>query len=108
MSVLLAAVDVADQTVTQWVVGAVATAIVTTLGLLVRHAVGALASSVEANTKALGETKAELLTKMDGLRDQVSRGDGDRRVLEVRVVALEAALLELKREVREVSEGIAR
>jgi len=107
VSVLLAVIE-ADASLTQWVVGIVASALVTTPGLLLRHAVATLTTSVEANTKALEVTKTELLVKLDALRDQVQRGDGDRRVLEVRLVAVEHTITEMKRELRELSEGIAR
>lgn len=105
---LLAVADVADQTVTQWVVGLIATGVVGVLIFLLKHAVTGLTTSVEANTKALEVTKTELLVKLDALRDQVQRGDGDRRVLEVRLVAVEHTITEMKRELRELSEGIAR
>lgn len=105
---LLAVADVADQTVTQWIVGVVALGIITVLGALLKHAVTGLTSSVEANTRALEVTKAELLTKLDALRDQVSRADGDRRVLEAELRALVNRVDHLEQQMHEAAEGIAR
>lgn len=105
---LLAVADVADQTVTQWIVGVVALGIITVLGALLKHAVTGLTSSVEANTRALEVTKAELLTKLDALRDQVSRADGDRRVLEAELRALVKRVDHLEQQMHEAAEGIAR
>lgn len=96
MSALLAVVE-ADPTLAQWVVGVVAAAILGVLAFLVRHAF----ARVETALEVVG-------TKLDDMSAAFARADGDRRVLEVRVVALEAAVGELKREAREMSEGIAR
>lgn len=98
MSPLLAVVDVAaDQPLSTWVIGAVAAGILGALAFLVRHAF----AKVETAIETFG-------AKLDSLRAEMARGDGDRRVLEVRVGTLEAAVVELKREMREMSEGIAR
>lgn len=96
MSAILAVVE-ADPTLAQWVVGAVAAAILGVLAFLVRHAF----ARVETALEVVG-------TKLDDMSAAFARADGDRRVLEVRVVAVEAAIVELKREMREMSEGIAR
>lgn len=82
---------------TQWVVAAVAAAILGVLAFLVRHAF----ARVEMALEVVG-------TKLDDMSAAFARADGDRRVLEVRVVTLESAVAELKHEVREMSEGIAR
>jgi hypothetical protein len=82
---------------TSYVVIAVATAVVGALSFLVRNAFG----KVESTLEAIGG-------KLDGLKADISRGDGDRRVLEVRVAGLEATVAEVKRELRDLSEGVAR
>lgn len=108
LPLLLAAADVADQTVTQWIINGAAGLLLLGLVGLLRHAVTGLTNSVEANTKALEATKAELATKMDALRDQVARGDGDRRVLEAELRALQKRVDQLEERMREVSEGLVR
>lgn len=80
-----------------WVVGFVMTAIVGVLGFLVRNAFDAVGKGLEGLSK-----------KLDDMSATIARGDGDRRVLESRVVTLEREMSELRREVREASEGKAR
>ena len=82
---------------TSYVVIAVATGVVGALSFLVRNAFG----KVETTLESIGG-------KLDSLKADISRGDGDRRVLEVRVAGLETAMAEMRRELRDLSEGVAR
>lgn len=82
---------------TSYVVIAVATGVVGALSFLVRNAFG----KVETTLESIGG-------KLDALKADISRGDGDRRVLEVRVAGLETAMAEMRRELRDLSEGVAR
>lgn len=91
------AADVVAQDVGAWAVGLVLTGVVSILGFLARNAV----AKVEHGIESLGE-------KMDSLRAALSQSDGDRRVLEVRVSGIEREVAELRREVREASEGAVR
>lgn len=80
-----------------WIILAVAGGGIAVLGFLVRNAFETTTKAVEA-----------LGTEVKSLRGDLSKGDGDRRVLEARVVTLERDYAELRRELRELSEGIAR
>ncbi len=91
------AADVVTQDMTGWVVGLVLTSIVGALAFFVRNAFG----NVESGIAGLG-------MRLDALKDAIATGDGDRRVLEARLNAVEREMGELRREVREASEGKAR
>lgn len=91
------AAEVVSQEMGPWVVGVVLAAIISVLGFLVRNAFDGIARSIES-----------LGSKLDGLKADLAKGDGDRRVLEARVNSLELRVAELAREVREASEGVAR
>lgn len=86
-----------DQTMTGWVVNLVQLAVVGVLGFLVRNAFEGVAKSIEGFGK-----------KLDEVQSTIAKADGDRRVLEQRVHTLEQSVEKLERELREVSEGIAR
>lgn len=83
-----------DMPLSAWVVLAVASAIITVLGFLIRNA-------FEGVTKGLEGLGA----KLDAMGKDISRGDGDRRELGAEVRALRERLERLE---REVSEGVAR
>lgn len=91
------AAEIVSQDMSAWAVGLVLTGVVSVLGFLARNAV----AQVEHGIESLGE-------KMDSLRAALSQSDGDRRVLEVRVSGIEREVSELRREVREASEGAQR
>ncbi len=97
---ILAAID-ADQTLTQWVVIAVAGAILTGLGFLVRNAFEGTTSAVK-----------ELGSKLDVITAAQASAAGDHRELkarhEERFESLISRIDKVEREVREISEGIAR
>ena len=97
LNTVSAASEVSSDSLTTWAVGAVLTALVATLGFLLRNAFGKVETTLEVVSKKLDDVQATL-----------AKTDGDRRVLEQRVVQLEKELAELKREIRELSEGIAR
>jgi len=82
---------------TSYVVIAVATAVVGALSFLVKNAFG----KVESTLDAIG-------SKLDSLKSDISRADGDRRVLEAEQRALAHRVGELERQFREVSEGLVR
>jgi hypothetical protein len=82
---------------TSYVVIAVATAVVGALSFLVRNAF----SKVESTLETIGG-------KLDALKSDISRADGDRRVLEAEQRALAHRVGELERQFREVSEGLVR
>jgi hypothetical protein len=82
---------------TSYVVIAVATAVVGALSFLVKNAFG----KVESTLEAIGG-------KLDALKSDISRADGDRRVLEAEQRALAHRVGELERQFREVSEGLVR
>jgi chromosome segregation ATPase len=82
---------------TSYVVIAVATAVVGALSFLVKNAFG----KVESTLETIGG-------KLDALKSDISRADGDRRVLEAEQRALAHRVGELERQFRELSEGIAR
>ena len=94
--ILLATLE-ADQTLTSWVIVAVAGGILAVLGFLVRNA-------FEDTTQAVKDLGAEVKS----MRGDLAKGDGDRRVLERDVLALTHRTDKLEREVRELSEGVAR
>ena len=98
------AAEVVPQDMTGWVVGLVLTGIVSALGFLVRNAFGKVEQGLEG-----------LSAKMDGLKESISKGDIRSAVLETRVETLgrehqelRAQLAEVRRELRELSEGVAR
>lgn len=97
MTLLVLAAEVLPQDITGWVVGFVLSSIAGVLAFLLRNALG----KVETGIEGLG-------VRLDALKDTIAIGDGDRRVLEARVNALEREMLELRREVREASEGVVR
>lgn len=80
-----------------WAIGLVLTGVVSVLGFLARNAVASVEHGIEA-----------LNAKMDSLRASIAQGDGDRRVLEVRVAGIEREVEQLRRDVREASEGATR
>lgn len=82
---------------TGWVVAAVAAGILGTLAFLVRHSFSKFETTLEGVGKKLEELSAT-----------VARSDGDRRVAEVRFEGLQQRVEKLERELRELSEGIAR
>ena len=101
---MLWAAEVVPQDMTGWVVGLVLTGIVSILGFLAKGAV----AKVELGIEGLG-------SKLDALRDTITKGDIARAVLETRVETLgrehqelRAQLAEVRRELRELSEGVAR
>ncbi len=94
---MILAADMADQTLTQWIVLAVAGAILTGLGFLVRNAFEGTTSAVK-----------ELGSKLDVITAAQAKGDGDRRVLEVEVAQLKRDIAEIKQELRDLSEGASR
>jgi predicted nucleic acid-binding Zn-ribbon protein len=82
---------------TSYVVIAVATAVVGALSFLVKNAF----SKVESTLETIGG-------KLDALKSDISRADGDRRVLEAEQRALAHRVGELERQFRELSEGVVR
>lgn len=94
---LFAVADVADQSLAQWSVGAVAAGILGVLAFLVRHAFARVETALES-----------VSAKLDSMASAIAKADGDKRVLEARLDSLQREVTEIKREVREVSEGIAR
>lgn len=84
-------------TITGYVVALVLTGITGTLAFLVRNAFSKFETTLEGVAK-----------KMDDLAAQQGRADGDRRVLEARFDAVSARLDKVERELRDLSEGIAR
>lgn len=88
------ATDVVATDMGVWVVGFVLTAIVSVLGFLVRN-------SFEGVSKGLDG----LGVKLDAMAVVIAQHDGDRRVLEARLGALERTVERLE---RELSEGVAR
>lgn len=94
---MILAAEIIDQTVAGWVVGFVMLAITGVLGFLVRNAFDGVSKSIEGFGK-----------KLDDMGVKLERGDGDRRVLEQRVHSLEQTVADVKRELRDLSEGIAK
>lgn len=101
---MILAAEVVPPDMTGWVVGFVLTSIVGALGFLIRSALGKLETGVEG-----------LGVKMDAMRDMQARGDTRMAVMEAKVEALarerledRAALAELRREMKELSEGVSR
>jgi hypothetical protein len=88
------AADVVADSLTVWAVGALMAGGLAVLGFLVRNA-------FDGVTKGLDS----LSGKLDSLKADLARGDGDRRVLEARVVVLERDVSELRRAMHEMSEG---
>lgn len=86
-----------DATLTTYVVMAVATGVIGALSFLVRNAF----SKVETTLETIGG-------KLDGLKADMAKGDGDRRVIEARLEALTSRFEKLEREMRDLSEGVAR
>ncbi len=86
-----------DQSVAGWAVGFVMLAITGGLGFLVRNAFDATTKGIEGLSK-----------KLDDMGIAFARADGDRRVLEQRVTANEREIAEMRREMRELSEDIAK
>lgn len=82
---------------TGWVVQLVQLAVVGLVGFFARHAF----AKVETTLEQLG-------TKIDGLGSAVARGDGDRRVLEAEMRSVRERLERVERDIRELSEGVAR
>lgn len=91
------AAEIVTQDTTGWAVGLVLTGVISVLGFLARNAFSTVEHGIEA-----------LNGKMDSLRAALSQSDGDRRVLEVRVSGIERDVAELRRQLREASEGAAR
>lgn len=91
---ILAADVVTLDSLTLWVIGAVLTAGVGSLGFLLRHSFDVVTKSIEG-----------LGSKLDGLKADLAKGDGDRRVLEARLVAVERTLEKLERILGQASDG---
>ena len=91
---MILAADMVDQSLTVWVVGAVATGVLAVLGFLVRNAFEGVSKGLEG-----------LSTKLDGLAKDLATQDGDRRELAAEVRALTQRMERLE---RELSEGVAR
>ena len=101
---MLLAAEVVPQEVVGWVMGFVVTGAISALGFFLRSAF----SKVEQGLEGLGE-------KMDGLKESITRGDIRSAVLETRVETLgrehqelRSQLSELRRELKELSEGVMR
>lgn len=88
------AIDAVPQDMGVWVVGFVLTAIVSVLGFLVRNSFEGVAEGIKG-----------LSVKLDAMGVVIAQHDGDRRVLEARLMSLERTVERLE---REMSEGVAR
>lgn len=84
-------------TITGYVVAVVLTGITGTLAFLVRNAFGKFEATLDGVSK-----------KLDELSANVARHDGDRRVTDAVVKALEHRIEKLERQLEDLSEGIAR
>lgn len=88
---------ISDPGLTSWMVNIVTAGIVALVGFLAQRAF----SKVETTLESLG-------SKIDSLGANVARADGDRRVTDANLQALAVRVDRLEREIRDLSEGVAR
>lgn len=113
---MMLAADVApDMTVGVWVVGVILTGIVSALGFFLRSSFEELKRGQADGAAAVASVKAELGAKLDSLSTAMNKGDIARAVLEARLEAqsrelgdLRTAITEIRRELRQLSEGPTR
>ena len=93
----LFAAEIADQSVGVFAVGALVLGALGAFAYLIRNA-------FEGTTKAVEALGLDLKS----LRTDISKADGDRRVIEAQLSALQRTVDRLERELGELSEGIAK
>lgn len=96
-ALIFGAGDISQDSLTTWVVGAVMFTITGVLGFLARDAFVKIQKVLEV----LGD-------KMDMLKDVLAKSETRNALLDARVATLERDFAEMRREIRELSEGIAR